>query len=183
MPLQPQLNLRLGFGRLGYSYSGHTDTVDYDLSLKARTYDALLDYYPTQGGSFRITGGLAYNGNKIDVRAKPSAAGSYALQGKVYNAADVGQVTGNVDFGKVSPYLGIGWNTHPQDKGWSVSSDVGVLFQGSPRTTLSNSGCKAPDAVCSQFNADIQREAGALNDEVSKFKLYPVLRIGLSYKF
>lgn len=183
LPLNPQLNLRVGFGRLGYSYSGHTDSVDYDLSLKGRTYDALLDWYPTAGASFRVTAGIVYNGNKIDVRAKPGATGNYTLQGNVYSAADVGQVTGKVDFGKLAPYLGVGWSTGQKEKGWSVSSDVGLMFQGSPRTTLGNSGCNAGAAVCDRFQADVQREAAALNSEVGKFKAYPVLRIGLNYKF
>jgi hypothetical protein len=182
-PLRPQLNLRVGFGYLGYSYSGSTNSVDYDLNLKARTYDALLDWYPTEGKSFHITGGLAYNGNKIDVHAKPNTVGNYTIQGNTYSAANAGQVNGTVDFGKLAPYLGVGWNTGQNEKGWSVSSDVGVMFQGSPRTNLTTSGCTAPGAVCDQFRADVQRESASLNDEVSKFKVYPVLRIGLNYRF
>lgn len=183
IPLRPQLNLRVGFGRLGYSYSGHTDSVDYDLGLKGRTYDALLDWYPQEGKAFRLTGGIMYNGNKIDVRAKPGAAGNYSLQGNVYSAANVGQVTGTVDFGKFAPYLGVGWNTGQKEKGWSVATDLGLMFQGAPRTSLNNSGCNAGDAVCGRFQADVQRESAALNSEVGKFKVYPVLRIGLNYKF
>jgi hypothetical protein len=183
LPVKPQLNARVGFGYLGYSYSGNTNGVDYDMSLRAKTYDALLDWYPNEDSAFRVTAGLAYNGNKIDVHAKPNALGSYTVNGNTYSAVDVGQVTGKVDFGKVSPYLGIGWSTGRKEKGWSVSSDIGVLFQGSPNTELNVSGCKAPEPVCSQFRADVARERSALNDEVSRFKLYPVLRIGLNYKF
>ncbi len=184
IPLKPDLNLRLGMGYLGYGYSGKTDSMKYDLSLKARTYDALLDWYPQEKSSFRVTAGLAYNGSKIDVGARPDAAGQYTLQGNTYDAASVGRLSGQADFGKVAPYLGIGWGRPmDDDKGWSFSTDIGVRIQGSPRTTLDSSGCTATAAVCNRFAADVARENAALRDEMGKFRLYPVLRIGVNYRF
>lgn len=183
-PLTPSVNVRLGLGYLGYNTKGSTRDLNYDLDLKANTYDALLDWYPRQGSAFRVTGGVTYNGNRIDVRAKPNASGAYAIQGNLYDAGSVGSVTGKVDFNKVAPYLGIGWGRNLKDeKGWSFSTDVGVLFQGSPRTSLQSTGCSAPAPVCSQFASDVARENSALAEEMRKFKVYPVLRVGLSYKF
>jgi hypothetical protein len=184
VPINPSLNARFGLGYLGYTYKGSTSDMDYDLDLKANTYDALLDWYPSKDSSFRITGGLAYNGNKIDVHARPNATGSYNIQGNTYNAASVGSVTGKVDFNKIAPYLGVGWGRPAKDeKGWSFATDLGVLFQGSPKTSLTSTGCSAPAALCNQFASDVARENSALAEEVRKFKVYPVLRIGVSYKF
>lgn len=183
-PISPSINARIGMGYLGYNYKGSTRDLQYDLDLKANTYDALLDWYPEKGSSFRITGGVSFNGNQIDVRARPDAAGSYSIQGRTYDAASVGNVTGKVDFNKFAPYLGIGWGRNLKDeKGWSFSTDLGVLFQGSPKTSLSASGCSAGAAVCNQFANDVARENEQLAREVRKFKVYPVLRIGVSYKF
>lgn len=182
IPLSKNMNARLGMGYLSYSYSGSTRDMDYDLSMKARTYDALLDWYPKENSSFRVTGGLAYNGNKIDAQARPNASGNYTINGNSYSAAAVGKITGQVDFGKVAPYLGVGWSK-AVEKGWSFSTDVGLLFQGSPHTSLSNSGCTAGPAACNQVAADVAKENARLSDEVSRFKVYPVLRVGVSYKF
>lgn len=183
-PITPSLNARFGLGYLDYNTSGNTRDMDYDLDLKANTYDALLDWYPKADSTFRITGGLSYNGNKIDVHARPNPAGAYTIQGNTYSAADVGSVTGKVDFNKVAPYLGIGWGRpSTKEKGWSFSSDIGVLFMGTPKTRLAASGCSAPAAVCNQLASDIARENSALAEEVRKFKLYPVVRIGINYKF
>lgn len=184
MPINENLNARLGLGYLGYNYRGSTRDMNYDLDLKTNTYDALLDWYPRKDSAFRLTGGLSYNGSDISVRAKPNASGNYTLQGNTYNADSVGNVTGKVDFNKVAPYLGIGWGRpSKREKGWSFSTDLGVLIQGSPKTTLNSTGCTAQAAVCSQLAADVARENAALQEEVSKFKVYPVLRIGVSYKF
>ena len=182
IPLKDNLNLRLGMGYLEYSYHGTTRDLGYDLSLRAKTYDALLDWYPYAGSSFRVTAGVAYNGNKIDAAARPNSAGNYVINGNSYDAATVGKVTGNVDFGMLAPYLGVGWS-RKVDKGWSYSSDVGVMFQGSPNSTLQSSGCKAPGAVCTQFANELAKENAVLKDEMGRFKIYPVLRIGVSYKF
>lgn len=182
IPLNDNLNLRFGMGYLDYSYHGSARGLGYDLSLRTKTYDALLDWYPRADRSFRITAGLAYNGNKIDATARPNAAGNYVIDGNAYDAAIVGKVTGKVDFGKIAPYLGVGWGRNV-DKGWSYSSDIGLMFQGSPNSTLQSSGCRAPGAVCSQFANELARENASLRDEMGRLKVYPVLRIGVSYKF
>jgi hypothetical protein len=184
MPLRPDLNLRVGLGYLDYAYSGSTRDMHYGLNLKTNTYDALLDWYPDKGSSFHLTAGLAYNANKIDVQARPNAAGNYTMSGNTYNADSVGKVSGKVSFNKLAPYLGVGWGRPSQkEKGWSVATDIGLLFQGSAHTSLSSSGCTAGAAVCNQVASDVARENSALRDEVNRFKVYPVLRIGVSYKF
>jgi hypothetical protein len=185
IPLRPNLDLRLGAGYLSHSYSGNTQSLNYDLELKAKTYDALLDWFPSEKSSFRVTAGLAYNGNKIEAHAKPNASGNYTIQGNTYDASNVGQINGTTDFRKLAPYLGIGWGRSAgrDKKGWSFSTDIGVLFQGSARTSLSSSGCSAQTAACSRLAADLAKENSALNDEARKYRAYPVLRIGVGYAF
>lgn len=183
LPVMSKMNVRFGVNGLSHSQDGNTDDVDYDFKLKLSTVDALLDYFPMDG-AFRLSGGISYNGNKIEVNGRPSAAGTYTLNDHVYPAAAVGSLNGQVDFRNVAPYLGIGWgNAVAKDKGWGLSSDIGVLFQGSPKTALTNQGCTAPTAVCGQIAADVAAENRALADETSDFKAYPVVRIGVSYKF
>jgi len=120
----------------------------------------------------------------IDGRARPNGAGRYTIQGNTYDAASVGKVSGRVDFNKVAPYIGIGWGRpSAKEKGWALAADVGVLLQGTPKTSLAASGCTASADVCGRFANDLARENAALRDEASRFKAYPVLRVGISYKF
>jgi hypothetical protein len=183
IPLSPNLNLRLGANYLHYMHSGSTADLNYDFKLKTNTYDALLDWHPMKDSAFRLTGGLAYNGNRINVHARSNASGTYTIQGHTYNAVDAGTVDGEVSFRKTAPYLGIGWGNAAKQTGWNFSADLGVLMQGSPTTTLTNRGCTAPGSVCTQFAADVARERQALHDEVNRFRFYPVLRIGFSRAF
>lgn len=183
IPIQPQLNARLGINALRYNFDGSTSDLDYDFKLKLRTFDALLDYFP-QGTGFRITGGIVFNGNEIDALGLPTAGGTYTFNGRTYSTATAGTLNGKVDFRNVAPYLGIGWgNALAKEKGWRFSTDLGVMFQGSPRTSLTSTGCTAPAPVCAQLAADVAAENAELNDELDDFKTYPVLRLGASYVF
>jgi hypothetical protein len=184
VPVQSNLNARFGMNALNYSYSGTSSNVDYDFKLKLKTFDALLDYYPMDG-QFRISGGLIYNGNKIDANGRSNSAGTYTLNGKTYSSADIGSVNGKVDFRKIAPYLGIGWgNAVSKEKGWGFSTDLGVMFQGSPNTTLTSSGCNLPStAACETLASDLAAQNRDLADKANDFKAYPVVRVGVSYKF
>lgn len=182
MPVVSKLNARLGVNVAKYNYDGSTSDVDYDFKLKLATVDALLDYHPFDG-AFRISGGAVYNGNKIDARSKPNAAGTYRINGNLYSAAAVGDLTGKIDFRKVSPYLGIGFGNAAKAAGWGFAMDLGVTFQGSPKTNLASTGCTISTAVCGQLARDVAAESADLADKADDFKLYPVIRLGVSYRF
>ena len=171
VPIKEQLNARFGFNALNHTYSTNTNSAHYDVFLRPRALDALLDYYPA-AGAFRVTGGLVYNtNNKYDVIGTPLAARRYTFDG-------------TIEFNKVAPYLGIGWgNAVAKDKGWGFTADVGVLFQGSADTSLANPGCTASAAVCTRLANGLAAENEALQDKVNKFKYFPVLRVGVSYRF
>lgn len=180
--LAPGLNVRLGPNFFRYSTAVTTD-VTYDLTLKLRTFDVLLDYFPASG-RFRMTAGAAYNGNRFDIVGRPNAAGNFTLFGNVYSAPSFGNLDGTVDFRRVAPYLGIGWgNPVATTKGWGFSTDVGVLFQGSPRSKLANTGCTAPALVCAKIAADVAAENRRLNEELKEYKYFPVVRFGARYSW
>ena len=182
-PLRPNLNARFGFNYAKYSYTGSTSNVNYNFDLRLNTLDALLDYFPNDSG-FRVSGGVSYNNNKVDAIGKPNASGTYTLNGNVYNSANAGVLNGKIAFRNVSPYLGVGWgNAVRKEAGWGLSADAGVLFQGSANTSLTNSGCTAPAPVCAQLGTDVGVENARLRDKADDLKLYPVIRVGASYRF
>ena len=120
------------------------------------------------------------NNNKIDLKAE--AATSYDIGGQTYTPAQVGTLTGKLDFRKISPYLGLGWgNAVGTDKKWGLALDLGLVLSGSPNVDLSTTGgLLTSDAA---FQADLAREEAQLKDDISFFKYYPALSIGVSYRF
>ena len=46
IPIQDNLNVRLGFNGYNTTYAESTTDVNYDLKVKLQTIDTLLDWYP-----------------------------------------------------------------------------------------------------------------------------------------
>jgi len=183
VPVQDGLNARIGFNGANYSYTGSTSDVNYDFKLKLQTIDALLDWYP-MSGSFHLSAGLFHNGNKISSVAKPNNNSTYTINGDTYTTAEVGAIDGDVEFRSAAPYLGLGWgNPTGKEKGWGFTSDLGVVFQGSPSASLTSSGCTATAQTCAQLTNDLNVENNNLDQKTNNFKLYPVVRFGVTYSF
>ena len=101
-------------------------------------------------GSFRITGGVFINNNEIDLTGSPRGDGfwsNYSIPSEYSFAEplkDTIKVNGTVEFNTFAPYVGIGWNSNVEKvKGWGVSFEMGVLFQGAP-TVSSLTATAAP---------------------------------------
>lgn len=184
VPMESNLNGRFGANYFKHSFSEKDGSIDYDLKAKLQTVDVLFDYFPMSASVFRVTAGALYNGNNITAAAKPNAAGTYTINGKTYQAADVGVLTGGVDYQKFSPYLGIGWgNPIKSASAWSFTADLGAYYQGKPNTTLTSVGCTSSNAVCGALAIDVAGEKASFTSDVSKYKVYPVARIGMAYRF
>ncbi len=179
IPLVPNwLNLRGGYNfgeiRPSATYSG----IKYKADVDFESVPILLDLHPFHGG-FRITGGVFYNKNEADLSAF-LASGSEFGGGTV--PADT-TVNANVSWSKeFMPYLGIGWGNAADDNtldspiAVGFSLDIGAFYQGSPNVLLTeSSGLASP--------ADIAAEQAQLEDDLSGFKFFPVVTLGIHIRF
>ncbi|KQQ89229.1 hypothetical protein [Massilia sp. Leaf139] len=184
LPITPGLNGRLGVNYFKHDFTKRSGLVEYNLDGKLQTADALLDWYPRAGSGFRLTAGVLYNNTRFDAVAAPDQLGTFRLNGAQYSGADVGLLVGKVDFRKAAPYLGIGWgNALNTERGWSFGGDLGVFHQGSARVSLRSERCVALSALCERLARDVAAEQARLADDASDYKVYPVLRASLSYRF
>ena len=180
--LVPTLSARFGYSWLNFNTSVESSDVNYDGKLKLSNGNLFLDWAPL-GPFFRFTGGLILNANKVDVTAQ-STGGTYTLGGITYPAAAVGSLTGTVKAGNsAAPYLGIGYG-RVAGAGVNFYADLGVMFQGTPKATLTATcGPATPAALCSQIQASTALEAIDLQDSIKNFKYYPVASIGVTIGF
>lgn len=184
LPLAAKLNGRLGINYFKHDFTQRSGQVDYALDGKLQTVDALLDWYPRAGTNFRATAGVLYNGSRFDAVAEPGGLGSFTLNGTRYSAAEVGILVGKVDFRKAAPYVGIGWgNVLSTERGWSWGGDLGAFYQGKARVSLRSANCAALSALCQRLAQDVAAEQARLAGDVSDYKVYPVVRASLSYRF
>lgn len=161
----PTLSARLGYSALKWDRDVDTDLVRYDGELKLSNLNAFIDFSPL--GPFRLTGGLVFNDNKYDVRGERSG----------------GSISGTVKPGRsAAPYLGIGYG-NVSGLGVNFYADLGVIFQGSPRASLTGSCGPLTGAACTSFQNEVAAEQARLEDELEDFKYYPVLNIGVTIGF
>ncbi len=169
---------RIGVNYFTYGYSGTEEDVEYDFDLNLASLSILLDWHPFKG-SFRVSGGAIYNGNNLDTKAKPSA--TFDIGDSTYTGAQIGTLKGKIDFDGIAPYLGLGWDTSfGKNKGFGFLFELGAIYQGSPKVDLSVDGPIASDPT---FQNDLATEENNLQSDLDEFKVYPVVAIGLSYRF
>jgi hypothetical protein len=178
----PTLSTRFGYSWLNFNTSVDSTDVNYDAKTKLSNANLFLDWAPL-GPLFRVTGGVIFNDNKVDVTAQANG-GTYTLGGTTYPAAAVGSLTGTVKSGSsAAPYLGIGYG-RVAGAGVNFYADLGVMFQGTPKATLTATcGSATPAALCSQIQASTALEAIDLQDSIKNFKYYPVASIGVTIGF
>jgi len=177
----PTLSARVGYSYLSFSTSVDSSEVEYDAKPKLSNGNLFLDWSPL--GPFRITGGLILNDNKVDVTGVPTG-GTFTLNGVVYPAAAIGSLSGTVKSGKsAAPYLGIGYG-NVSGAGVNFYFDLGVMFQGNPKATLTATcGPALPAAQCSQLQSNAAAEAIDLQDSIKNFKYFPVASFGVTIGF
>jgi len=131
--LSQRAALRLNADGYNRTQSKTHDNIDYDMKLKLQTASLLGDWFPF-ANNFRLSAGAILNGNKFTLKGVPTG-GSFTINGTTYPTSQVGSLDAAVDFNKASPYFGIGYG-RPINSGLSLIFDLGVMFQGSPKSKI-----------------------------------------------
>lgn len=182
VPMEKNLNGRFGINQYKRSFDHTSADIDFKAKVQLQTVDALFDWH-LFSGSFRVTGGVVYNGNEIEAEGR-ATDGGYTINGNKYTAADVGTLTGKIDFQKAAPYLGIGWgNAIAPGSSWGFTADIGAIYHGNGHVKLGQRGCTTSKELCARLTEDIALERARLTNEMADVKFLPVIRFGLSYRF
>jgi hypothetical protein len=186
--LSPQWNVRLGGN--AFNYTDHRREVSgifYDAKARLRTGTALLDFHPG-GGGFRLSAGAIYNDTRIDGSSLPPASGFYDIGGVQVPASLVGTLDGQIKFDRLVPYAGLGWGNAVGPGGRvRFAADLGAIFQGRGKATLTpqipaGSPLNAPVAR-QALQLLLNREEAEIEKDVANYTVYPVVSIGVSYRF
>jgi hypothetical protein len=143
--------------------------ITYDFDFERRSAGVLVDWRPMSNSAFFTSAGLLYNGNKFE--ANIVSSGNVNIGGTIYNNPNL---SGEITFNKISPYLGAGWNWMFAQNRLSLALEVGALYQGRPRVELRST-------TVSQ--TDLEREESELEDDLGDYKFYPQVSIAIGYRF
>ena len=103
------------------------------------------------------------------------------------SARDLVQAQARVTYSNTMPYFGIGWgNTIKKPVRFRYSIDFGLVYHGQPDVELALTGpiADAADRYAeAELRAYLQNEKQKLEQELGKYRYYPVISAGLSYLF
>jgi hypothetical protein len=170
------LGFRFGANMMSAGPSIERDEGSIKTDLDWLSYGALVDLH-VFGSGFRVTGGGLINKNKFKLKADLKK--SVTLDGQEFSLSDL---NGQVTFSELAPYLGIGYgNAVGADGHWHFACDFGVMFQGEPKVEASATASNP--AIQPYVDEALAREVADIQDDASAFKFYPVISVGISYRF
>ncbi|MBV8201837.1 MAG: hypothetical protein JOZ15_14535 [Acidobacteria bacterium] len=187
-PFAPQLAVRVsGNAWSGLTRSERAGGNRYQARLSLGSAAALVDWHPAANG-FRLSAGGMYDANRVEGDSEPSSAGTYAIGNLQLPASLVGTLHGKIDYPSLAPYVGLGWGTAPHaGPGFGAAVDLGVAFIGRPRVTLApepppGSPLDSPVAMA-LLAPQLAIEEGRVEQKIDGYRYYPVLAVGISYRF
>ncbi|MEM9571023.1 MAG: hypothetical protein AAF996_06130 [Pseudomonadota bacterium] len=171
--------LRVGANYLSFDADIDVDDITYDGELDFSGLGAFVDVHPF-GNSFFVTGGAYAGGKDIDLTASSTVA--VEIGGVVFTPAEYGRLEGDVSFDDVAPFLGLGFDTTFEGSGhWGFHILAGAAVFGSGDVTLEAVGGTLSNTPALQ--AELAREIQEIENEIEDYELWPVLQVGLSYRF
>ncbi len=172
-----QLNVRVG-------YNAYSDDADYDddddnsylAEFSLQTIPVMLDWHPFSG-NFRISAGVVLNDNEVTASVTPGE--EFEFNGVDYEVEDL---FGALTFDDMATYVGIGFGNAANSGGrFNLTLDVGAMYHGTPELTATATASNA--ALQTELNNNLAIEVADANEDIESFKWYPVVSIGLSFRF
>ena len=175
----PQFAVRVGASILpikgGGVYKVRNEPTDVDFDVKFANAHLMFDWHPLlkETGLSRkvvVTAGAGYFWEaKGDVVV--SYRGTYKYGDILIPSSDLGQLYGSVEWKKVAPYLGFGFENVFPSKKFNVGFAVGTYYLGEPDATLTGTN------YLSQNSSNQQQ----LQKNMSYYRFMPVLQVNLNF--
>jgi hypothetical protein len=197
-PLTRRTNLRFDGSFFNYNLSLTQNGVQYNGSLEIRNARASYDFYPF-GGSFRISAGAAlYNQLNLGANGSVSPGNTVTLNDVDYYSSATNPMHGSASFAygrKVAPTLTLGWgNAIPRSgRHFAFPFEFGAAFTGTPTVNLNFAGsaCTSPtdSTTCGNvttfdgFQSNLAAQRQKIVNDVAPLRVYPILNMGVSYRF
>ena len=181
--LSSNINLRGDYMTLGSRSKSTTESgTQYQADIDWNRKALLLDWFPFDSSTFRITGGATFNQMAFNLTAG-GAGTTVDINGKNYALGANDKLNVQVKMPNTTPYLGVGWGFRPGGQsGWGFHADLGVSI-GQFKVTESRTGGLVNGGALGVTQAEVDAEMAQVRDSVAKIKVLPQATLGVSYRF
>lgn len=168
--------MRVGINGFDTTYVYHDKNSDLHSHIQLLNAGVTADYY-LWDGNFRLSAGGRISANQIKgkVRNLEKKTKSNGSNISVIIADPLASYT--VEQNMFQPYIGTGYS-YEIDKKVSLNFDIGALYAGTPELTVHSRAGKFGFT-----DRQIRREIDRARDRIAPFQVYPVVQVGLNFKF
>lgn len=171
------LGFRVGGNFFNYDTTQELQGIEYEGSLELKSAGLIADLHPF-GGGFRISLGARLNLNEASLEATPTE--SQEIGGVTYTPAQIGTISGDVEFNRFAPYVGLGYEGAPfPTDAFTLGIEAGVMYHGEAEVSLSATG----EAGTAGLADDLEAERQEVEDDIGKYKFYPVVMLTAKLRF
>jgi len=170
-------NVRAEFDGFSLSHNFTAGDLQYQAKLNLAHGGLYGDFFPfPQTFAIRLTAGLLIGDDNLNATAT-APSGTYTFNGVTVSSTGE-SVTAKAKLPTVRPYVGLGFGHNPSTKGLSVSFDAGAAF-GKPTINFN----VPANIVAEAGQANVNAEEQNLQNKANDLKVYPIIKIGLTYRF
>ena len=190
-PLAGRINLRSGFNFFAFNDPYSMDGVNYDARIHLQSSQTTLDWFV---GGFHISPGFLYVKNSMSAPVFVGPGKTFVLGTQTFLNSVDDPVTGSssVIFPRtIAPLLLFGYgNLLPRSgEHLSLPIEAGVAYTGAAQINVALNGTACVTNGCVNFsqNAEAQKflkqEIYILNEDLKHYPVFPIVSVGLAYRF
>jgi len=173
---------------MGLTETTSDTDIDYDVEADGGIHRIAVDYHPFEG-SFFLSGGYAVNNFSLDASGSGSVSDTIEIGNDEYDVDSDLTLNGNLDWDS-GPTLSLGWGHSPAE-GWGAMFEVGVIFTGSAKVSLSGSGTVTDTQTSQTYDVSdsqevrdsLDAEEKKIEEDVGDYSILPILQAGVTYRF
>ena len=137
---------------------------------------------------FTMGAGIIVPDNDIEVTSNPNG-GVYKVDGKQYNANDVGALKGTIDHrNKLAPYATIGFRPNITNN-FGLFGEIGAAYMGKTDATVNSVGGASGfirdenGVVTGETSASVANKAQNELEDKDWLEWFPIVKLGATYRF
>ena len=177
----PHFTLRGSYSWLHYDGEVKGDVLTYKGHFHLSMGGLFGDWHPWASHGFLLTAG-AYIGAR-EVGGGAGLQSVNTIGGQTFTFDEVHGLKATAKLDQFAPTLGLGYDNTFLHKHWGFKAQAGVVFSDQPRAELSTVNGILDPATLQRLQMAIQAEQAKIDNHLTILKTYPLVELGVAYRF
>jgi hypothetical protein len=178
----PHFTLRADYDYLHFDGTVKGDVLTYKGKFDISAGGIFGDWHPWANNGFLFTAGAYIGARNAGGGAELHSVNT--IGGQTFTLDQVPGIKAKIKLDEFAPTLGLGYNNTFRHKHWGFKAVAGVVFSQQPRVELSRlNGPPLQGPLADQVRMAFQAEQDKIQNNVAILKTYPLIEVGVAYRF